>query len=598
MAVIYVFDGKKKLKKPVSVVELIHHEGDYEAEAELRAADKPENGDYFGFRCIDGRFRMFLITRIESRDQNDTCVVTGADAAVAELDSRIVRRITLKGTTAGAVIVQSLEDSAWELGDVTADMDAEIYQQDKTYSSRWTGLKAAADYGSARVIPYYVFEDGAITGRKVDVIDKAPIFRGMIITRKRGAQNIRITEEGTPYGRVYAVGKPIANTDPAEQTNIASAVWSVANGDPVDKPEGQDWVALPDAQTDAEYVFESRYEDDPQRLLEKAYADLVSKQKPKASGTAQITDVEYLPGFEHRKLRMWDKAVVRTAGGLTVETTVTGIDRYYVQKELTKLTVGDEKAVNLEGMLAQMQADVKSAGRGAGGASAGAEEVRVITLQALDRIELLSKEILLKATHTEVQELAELTTVQHNTVLVNLDAVNARLDLAATATQVDNLNNVVTDLSAQLTVQAGQISTRVSRNGVISAINQTPETITINASRINLTGYVTASELSAQVATINSFFTGNATASWLDAAVLRCNLAKVTEMTLHGFDTEWKSGDFVTAVTFPKYKTVKLEYLNWNGNKTWQTVLLPATESAGSVTKGTSHKYLGRKVDG
>ena len=42
-----------------------------------------------------------------------------------------------------------------------------------------------------------------------------------------------------------------------------------------------------------------------------------------------------------------------------------------------------------------------------------------------------------------------------------------------------------------------QISLKVSKNGVVSAINQTAETILIQASKINLSGYVTATELDA-----------------------------------------------------------------------------------------------------
>ena len=63
-------------------------------------------------------------------------------------------------------------------------------------------------------------------------------------------------------------------------------------------------------------------------------------------------------------------------------------------------------------------------------------------------------------------------------------------------------------LSSRISVNAEGISTKVSKNGVISAINQTAESVTIMASRINLTGYVTASQLSAVEAQIANLATG------------------------------------------------------------------------------------------
>lgn len=53
------------------------------------------------------------------------------------------------------------------------------------------------------------------------------------------------------------------------------------------------------------------------------------------------------------------------------------------------------------------------------------------------------------------------------------------------------------NLSASITVNAEAIETKVSKNGVISSINQSAEAVKINASKIELTGYVTVTDLSA-----------------------------------------------------------------------------------------------------
>ena len=76
------------------------------------------------------------------------------------------------------------------------------------------------------------------------------------------------------------------------------------------------------------------------------------------------------------------------------------------------------------------------------------------------------------------------------------------------------------NLSSRITVNAEGIATKVSKDGVISSINQSAEEVSINASRINLTGYVTASELAATNATIDNLTSGRTTASSIAATTM------------------------------------------------------------------------------
>jgi phage minor structural protein len=66
------------------------------------------------------------------------------------------------------------------------------------------------------------------------------------------------------------------------------------------------------------------------------------------------------------------------------------------------------------------------------------------------------------------------------------------LSAKATTASVTALTTRVTTAESTITQQANQISLKVSSNGIISAINQTSESVTINAAKINLNGAVTA----------------------------------------------------------------------------------------------------------
>lgn len=60
------------------------------------------------------------------------------------------------------------------------------------------------------------------------------------------------------------------------------------------------------------------------------------------------------------------------------------------------------------------------------------------------------------------------------------------------------------NMSAQISVNAQQILTKVSKNNIVSEINQTAETIKISAERIDLVGLVTAQEFVSKYATIET----------------------------------------------------------------------------------------------
>lgn len=77
-----------------------------------------------------------------------------------------------------------------------------------------------------------------------------------------------------------------------------------------------------------------------------------------------------------------------------------------------------------------------------------------------------------------------------------VDSLNARVEIAEDTvdiftSRVQSLDGRVDSAFSQLTVQAGQISSKVGLNGVISAINQSPETIKLSAQKLSLEGLTT-----------------------------------------------------------------------------------------------------------
>ena len=103
------------------------------------------------------------------------------------------------------------------------------------------------------------------------------------------------------------------------------------------------------------------------------------------------------------------------------------------------------------------------------------------------------------------------------------------------------------NLSSRITVNADNINLKVDKNGVISAINVSPESVDISASKINLSGYVTASDLSTTNAKIDNLTSGVTTASVLRATSFYgtnaslANLSVSDNLSIYGHGTSFKT---------------------------------------------------------
>lgn len=620
MAVIHLFDSRKRHKRMVKdTLEIMHKEGEYTATAQIGIGNAVEHGDCFGFRCVDGRFRLFLIHEVEKNEAGGYLALTGYDAALAELDRKIIPAVGEQEGPLRTVVGKLLEGTAWTVGQ--AANNDEISTLAVYFQTVWSALHDVGLLGKVRVVPYYEFREatGEISARKIDLQDKTPVFRGMMLTRRKGASNIHILREGTPYGRVYPVGKIVASGDPPEQVTIADAVWSTASGNPANKPKDQLWLELPGAVTDAEYKFEDKRETDAQKLLEKAWEDLQKKSRPTVSGTADVAELEHVPGYEHRQIRMWDLLPVRTEDGEVVEATVVNITRYYVHRELTKITIGneDDETRDLESLLARMEQLLQQTAVSAGSAGAGAGKAEKMVLEATESITLLSErvdvvadEIELRATSAEVQKLRDGTDVTFQETVVAI--AGSGLGITTLETTVNNITNEVNTVKTALDVQAGKINTLVTngenmqtsitqtlkyiqtlvkststegevlqsainqtansialavqKGKIIASINASPEVgVVIDAIKVDLGDYATVAELEAEIADLFKLYGEVVATTQLYASQAEISDDLVVENDMHygGKLCSWDTATVQTSIPEFDEATIPLA----NGNK-------------------------------
>lgn len=157
---------------------------------------------------------------------------------------------------------------------------------------------------------------------------------------------------------------------------------------------------------------------------------------------------------------------------------------------------------------------------------------------------------------------------------IDIAGAEAAILLKANATDVEALDGRVTQAEASITINADQITSKVSKNGVISAINQTAESIKIQAAKINLEGYVTTDMLASDAITIRTLnVTGATSTDSLNVSNLasigslrvenhNISLKEVTVLTSSTSLSVTSTGGTVTGVTLNK-RTDTLYYMAW-----------------------------------
>lgn len=178
-----------------------------------------------------------------------------------------------------------------------------------------------------------------------------------------------------------------------------------------------------------------------------------------------------------------------------------------------------------------------------------------------------------------------------STAEINIDGANAAIALKASQAQVDEQGAKISSAEVRLDGIDAEIDLKVSKNGVISAINLSPEEIVIQARKINLSGYVTSAQLTAELADFKTTITNS-----IDTKILTCETAQITNVTLINRRCIWKSGSYVTSVTFPKYQEKTIYYKDQNGNNANMLVLTPTRVTNGSYAKSEDLPYLAYEV--
>ena len=200
---------------------------------------------FFGFQSRDGAFCLF---RVSEKSYDVSLTIQGIDRAESDLNSFIIEN-KRPGGTADQVLSGILEGTGYQLGNVdglTRTGKLSFYY----ISVRQALVKIIESYACEFKIRY-TFVENKIIGRYIDLNQRFGRVTGHQF--EYGSNILNVTYEESSDDVVTALigrGKGEQSTDEngeatggyGRRVQFKDVVWTVSNGDPVDKPAGQNYV--------------------------------------------------------------------------------------------------------------------------------------------------------------------------------------------------------------------------------------------------------------------------------------------------------------------------------------------------------------------
>ena len=259
----------------------------------------------FGFQSRD---RAFCLFRISEKSYDIGLTIQGIDRAESDLHSFIIED-KRPGGNASDVLREILKGTGYQLGNVdglTINGNMSFYY----ISVRQALVKLIESYACEFKVRY-TFVENKIIGRYIDLNQRFGRKTGHQF--EYGSNILNVTYEESSDEVVTALigrGKGEQSTDETEEATggygrriqFKDVMWSVAKGDPVDKPVGQNYVANETARNiyglHQNGVIKHRFgvytnEDieDPVELLKATYKELQRLSVPIVTFKANLLDL-------------------------------------------------------------------------------------------------------------------------------------------------------------------------------------------------------------------------------------------------------------------------------------------------------------------
>src|SRR5690625_5033533 len=308
------------------------------------------------FRDKDDNLRLFVIKETEEKDgENGQLIEVYCELEyIDELNDIVIEDKRPQDRTAEYALGQVLEDSRWEVGEVA---ELGLNSTNFYFMTGIESINRILDVWGGEIRDRIEVEGNKITGRYIDILTRRGADTGKRWEIDKDIIEITRLTQSYPKTALYGRGASL-ETEGGGYSRLLSfedVEWSVANGDPVDKPLGQKWVGDPDAlykygrrKLDVEpitgttprvYAEQDKYDpsnayvhrfgiyengniEDPEELLWATWNELQEQKRPFENYTLDVLLYAEEAGLDHETVRLGDTSIAldrRFARAIEVE---------------------------------------------------------------------------------------------------------------------------------------------------------------------------------------------------------------------------------------------------------------------------------------
>lgn len=356
----YFFDIEERRIADSTIFETFLQETNSDGDTlTVRGFGFPANAEYVGFFDREADFQLYHIVTAKENE------ITHELSLYCEIDlyelvtEKTITDIRPTNTTAGFALEQVLKGTRFEVGNVVSSILASTRFY---YCSPFTALRRIESIWGVRAKVRYNIRGSRIANRYVDLVSAAPIWRGKrfeigkdILSAEFTVDKRNVVTALTGRGKGESVGDGYGR-----RISFSDVVWSKANGDPADKPAGQEWIEDPEAT--ALYgvcgkhprfsVIEFDEIEDPEELLRETWNALQDACAPLIYGSLSSVALDAM-GFPHESAHYGDEAAFITSGR-RLRAQIVGVKRDYARNGADEFQFGA-----LKDSSARQIADVK-----------------------------------------------------------------------------------------------------------------------------------------------------------------------------------------------------------------------------------------------
>lgn len=271
-------------------------------------------------------YREYIINEVEDVDNvSITRTVTGELSSIELIDEIVQTELNGSSNSPATILTSALNGTRWTVGSIDSAIYNSTFKEETKYKSVLEVLDLISSQFNCEVQFSYVVDRGQVVKRQVNLYKQFGENNGKRFEMDKDVSSIKRTiDSGNVKTAIIPFGK-IKDAKDDALVDIKDLVWSKANGDPVDKPKGQNYIGHPDAlaqwgRLNANGTKRHRFitvemeVDSVAQLASMSWVQLGNYINPKITYESSVVDLYALNNqaeeFKHEHVNLGDTVVV------------------------------------------------------------------------------------------------------------------------------------------------------------------------------------------------------------------------------------------------------------------------------------------------